>query len=125
MPERLSFKTDSQRTDYSGRDLATAGIGLAVGAGMYVIGIAAMVLTLIGLEVLSYLFKSIGMKSSMITFSTDNKQVLKGVADRFNSKDYLIVSYQMDTQKHGSIETYQVTMIIKSKRNNDEDICYL
>ena len=99
---------------------ATAGIGLAVGAGMYVIGIAAMVLTLIGLEVLSYLFKSIGMKSSMITFSTDNKQVLKGVADRFNSKDYLIVSYQMDTQQHGSIETYQVTMIIKSKRNNDE-----
>ena len=96
---------------------ATAGIGLAVGAGMYVIGIAAMVLTLIGLEVLSYLFKSIGMKSSMITFSTDNKQVLKGVADRFNSKDYLIVSYQMDTQKHGSIETYQVTMT--------KDICYL
>ena len=82
---------------------ATAGIGLAVGAGMYVIGIATMVLTLIGLEVLSYLFKSIGMKSSMITFSTDNKEVLKGVADRFNSKDYLIVSYQMDTQKHGSI----------------------
>ncbi|WP_431433086.1 MgtC/SapB family protein [Bacteroides hominis] len=99
---------------------ATAGIGLAVGAGMYVIGITAMVLTLIGLEVLSYLFKSIGMKSSMITFSTDNKQVLKGVADRFNSKDYLIVSYQMDTQKHGGIETYQVTMVIKSKRNNDE-----
>ena len=99
---------------------ATAGIGLAVGAGMYVIGIATMVLTLIGLEVLSYLFKSIGMKSSMITFSTDNKEELKGVADRFNSKDYLIVSYQMDTQKHGSIETYQETMIIKSKRNNDE-----
>ncbi|MEG2121880.1 MAG: MgtC/SapB family protein, partial [Rikenellaceae bacterium] len=32
---------------------ATAGIGLAVGAGMYVLGIAAMVLTLIGLELLS------------------------------------------------------------------------
>lgn len=99
---------------------ATAGIGLAVGAGMYVIGIAAMVLTLVGLEVLSYLFKSIGMKSSMITFSTDNKQVLKGIADRFNSKDYLIVSYQMDKQENGGIETYQVTMVIKSKRNNDE-----
>ena len=94
---------------------ATAGIGLAVGAG-----IAAMVLTLVGLEVLSYLFKSIGMKSSMITFSTDNKQVLKGIADRFNSKDYLIVSYQMDKQEYGGIETYQVTMVIKSKRNNDE-----
>ena len=84
---------------------ATAGIGLAVGAGMYVIGIAAMVLTLIGLEVLSYLFKSIGMKSSMITFSTDNKEVLKGVADRFNSKDYLIVSYQMDARKHRNLSS--------------------
>ena len=41
---------------------ATAGIGLAVGAGMYVIGIAATLLTLAGLELLSILFKSVGMK---------------------------------------------------------------
>ena len=74
---------------------ATAGIGLAVGAGMYTIGIAATVLTLVGLELLSYLFKSIGMKSSM-------------------------VSYEMETQHTGEAEYYQVTMVIKSKRNNDE-----
>ena len=30
------------------------------------------------------------------------------------------MSYQMDKQEHGGIETYQVTMVIKSKRNNDE-----
>ena len=77
---------------------ATAGIGLAVGAGMYTIGIAATVLTLVGLELLSYLFKSIGMKSSMVSFSTPNKDILKQIADRFNSKDYLIVSYEMETQ---------------------------
>ena len=99
---------------------ATAGIGLAVGAGMYTIGIAAMVLTLIGLELLSYLFKSIGMKSSMVSFSTSNKDTLKQIADRFNSKDYLIVSYEMETQHTGEAEYYQVTMVIKSKRNNDE-----
>ena len=99
---------------------ATAGIGLAVGAGMYTIGIAAMVLTLIGLELLSYLFKSIGMKSSMVSFSTSNKDTLKQIADRFNSKDYLIVSYEMETLHTGETESYQVTMVIKSKRNNDE-----
>ena len=99
---------------------ATAGIGLAVGAGMYVIGIAAMLLTLVGLEALSYIFKSVGMKSSMITFSTDNKNTLKRIADKFNSKDYLIVSYEMETQHSGESECYQVTMVIKSKRNNDE-----
>lgn len=50
---------------------ATSGIGLAIGAGMYWLGISATILTLIGLEALSYLFKSIGMKSSMVEFSTD------------------------------------------------------
>ena len=99
---------------------ATAGIGLAVGAGMYTIGIAAMVLTLVGLELLSYLFKSIGMKSSMVSFSTVNKSTLKQIADRFNSKDYMIVSYEMETLHSGESESYQVTMVIKSKRNNDE-----
>ena len=94
---------------------ATAGIGLAVGAGMYTIGIAAMVLTLIGLELLSYLFKS-----SMVSFSTSNKDTLKQIADRFNSKDYLIVSYEMETLHKGEAEFYQVSMVIKSKRNNDE-----
>ncbi len=103
------------------RGLTTAaGIGLAVGAGMYTIGIATTVLTLIGLELLSYIFKSVGMKSSMISFSTNNKDSLKQIADRFNSKDYMIVSYEMETQHSGEMESYQVTMVIKSKRNNDE-----
>ena len=99
---------------------ATAGIGLAVGAGMYAIGIATTVLTLIGLELLSYIFKSVGMKSSMIAFSTNNKDTLKQIADGFNSKDYMIVSYEMQTLHPGEMESYQVTMVIKSKRNNDE-----
>lgn len=99
---------------------ATAGIGLAVGAGMYITGIAAMVFTLIGLEALSYLFKSVGMKSSMLIFSTENKNILKLVSDKFNSKDYRIISYQMDTIGHGETTLYQVTMVIKSKRNYDE-----
>ena len=99
---------------------ATAGIGLAVGAGMYAIGIATTVLTLIGLELLSYIFKSVGMKSSMIAFSTNNKDTLKQIADRFNSKDYMIVSYEMQTLHPGEMESYQVTMVIKSKRNSDE-----
>ena len=83
-----------------------SGIGF-IGAGMYTIGIAATVLTLVGLELLSYLFKSIGMKSSMVSFSTPNKDILKQIADRFNSKDYLIVSYEMETLHTGEAEYYQ------------------
>ena len=80
---------------------ATAGIGLAVGAGMYTISIAATLLTLAGLELLSLIFKSIGMKSSVITFSTSSKEILPQVSRRFNSKDYLVVSYNLDRQVQG------------------------
>lgn len=99
---------------------ATAGIGLAVGAGMYTISIAATLLTLAGLELLSIVFKSIGMKSSMVTFSTPNETSLKEISKRFNSRDYLIVSYNMERQGQGDSVNFQVTMVIKSKKSHDE-----
>ena len=83
-------------------------------------GISATILTLIGLEALSYLFKSIGMKSSMVEFSTDNKETLNRMAKKFNSKEYNIVSYQLDEKRLGEVTTYYVTMVIKSKKYNDE-----
>ena len=58
---------------------ATSGIGLAVGAGMYGIGVAATVLVLLGLEVLSFFFKSIGLRNLMVEFSTHDKEALKRV----------------------------------------------
>ncbi len=36
---------------------ATAGIGLAIGAGMYVVGIGATILVLIGLEIVSRILR--------------------------------------------------------------------
>ena len=57
-----------------------------------------------------------------VIISTDklHYKAWKKIADKFNSKDYLIVSYEMETQHSGEAECYQVTMVIKSKRNNDE-----
>ena len=99
---------------------ATSGIGLAIGAGMYTLGISATILTLIGLEVLSFLFKSVGMKSSAVEFSTENKETLNQLVKKFNSKDFLIVSFQMDERKVSEAISYHVTMVIKSKKNNNE-----
>ena len=39
---------------------------------------------------------------------------------RFNSKDYLLISYNMQKIQNSEELIYQVTMVIKSKRNNDE-----
>ena len=99
---------------------ATSGIGLAIGAGMYTLGISATILTLIGLEVLGFLFKSVGMKSSAVEFSTDNKETLNQLVKKFNSKDFMIVSFQMDERRGSEAISYHVTMVIKSKKNNNE-----
>jgi putative Mg2+ transporter-C (MgtC) family protein len=99
---------------------ATSGIGLAIGAGMYELGISATILTLVGLEVLSFLFKSVGMKSSLVEFSTESKDVLNRITRLFHSKKYLIVSFQMSEKRVGESILYHVTMVIKLKKSNDE-----
>ena len=99
---------------------ATSGIGLAIGAGMYELGISATILTLIGLEVLSFLFKSIGMKSSIVEFSTDNKETLNRITKLFHSKNFLIVSLQMNENRIEESIGYHATMVIKLKKSNDE-----
>lgn len=100
---------------------ATAGIGLAIGAGMYGIGVAATILTLIGLELLSFIFKSLGMKSSMIVFSTDEKDIIQKVTRELNDRDYMLVSYQMEKVSHSNADTYVVTIVIKAKKSTDDN----
>lgn len=99
---------------------ATAGIGLAVGAGMYGIGAAATVLTLIGLELLSLIFKSLGMKSSLIIFSTSDKDIIRRIISVLRSREYLLVSYEMKKVSHNDLDNYIVTLVIKAKKTMDE-----
>ena len=86
---------------------ATAGIGLAVGSGMYWLGIAAMVLTLIGLEALSYVFKSLGMRSSLLIFSTRNKDILPEITQEIKNKGYKISNYEMNEERGETHSVYQ------------------
>lgn len=99
---------------------ATSGIGLAIGAGMYELGISATVLTLVCLEVLGFLFKSVGMRSSVVEFTTDNKDTLNRITKLFHSRNFLIVSFQMSEKRMMESLVYHVTMVIKLKKSNDE-----
>lgn len=99
---------------------ATAGIGLAVGAGMYGIGAAATILTLVGLELLSLIFKSLGMKSSLIIFSTSEKEIIRHIISVLRSREYLLVSYEMKKVSHNDLDNYIVTLVIKAKKTLDE-----
>ena len=99
---------------------ATAGIGLAIGAGMYGLGVSATILTLIGLEVLSLVFKNVGIRSIAVEFSTHSRDTLNAISKKFSSKNYLIVSYQMDEQTIEGATRYHVSMVIKCRKRDDE-----
>ena len=98
----------------------TAGIGLAIGAGMYGLGVSATILTLIGLEVLSLVFKNVGIRSIAVEFSTHSRDTLNAISKKFSTKNYLIVSYQMDEQTIEGATRYHVSMVIKCRKRDDE-----
>lgn len=102
---------------------ATSGIGLAIGAGMYVIGITATVLFLIGVEVLNYFFKGISLRSMIVEFSTSSQDSLKDISALFSSKNFIISSYDMEekTDIRGN-KIYYVNMVVKAKNMNEEGI---
>lgn len=87
---------------------------------MYAIGVAATILILIGLELLSYIFKSIGLRSSLIVFSTNQKDIIKKIARLLNDRGHIISSYEMKHLNHTDTDSYIVTMVIKAKKNTEE-----
>lgn len=100
---------------------ATAGIGLAVGSGLYWLGIAATILTLIGLEALSYIFGGLGGRSTLLKFYTGNKSLLPEVVQEIRSKGYKISNYEMYEERDAGHTTYHVTIVVKTLKKIEEN----
>ena len=99
---------------------ATSGIGLCIGAGMYTLGFSATALTLIGLELLSRVFKNFGLRSFAIEFSTRSRSLLNDIPTAFEGRDFIIISYQMNEKRYDGETVYSISMVIKSKRREEE-----
>ena len=99
---------------------ATSGIGLCIGAGMYTLGFSATALTLIGLELLSRVFKNFVLRSFAIEFSTRSRSLLNDIPTAFAGRDFIIISYQMNEKRCDGETVYSISMVIKSKRREEE-----
>lgn len=105
---------------------AIGGIGLAIGAGMYAIGVTATLLALVGLELLSHFFKSLGMRNLILEFNTGNRDIISDVSAFFNDRNYIVVSYEMKEVPLSTGEVlYRVSMVIKAKKMNEEGLLLL
>ena len=99
---------------------ATAGIGLAVGGGMYGIGVAATVLTLAGLELSTLVFRSIGLHTSLLVFSTSDEENLSKILAQIHEKGYNLVSYEASHDSVGEGRLFRVTMVVKTRNYADD-----
>ncbi len=100
---------------------ATAGIGMAVGGGMYFIGIASTVLVLIGLEVLTLAFGKVGLSSVSISFYTSDKTNLEKVVNEIHCKKYHLVSYNSVEENVAGVVLYKADIVMKTRGHREQN----
>ena len=98
---------------------ATSGIGMAAGAGLYSIAVAATLLTLIGLEAVGYLFKKFAARHIYISILVNDKQTAQSVYFDLKKVGYQILSYDMSRLDRA--EGYRVAIVVRSLVGNDEE----
>ena len=101
---------------------ATAGIGLTAGAEMSWLALAATILTLVALEGLSLVFRSLGSRRMVVVFSASDRTGVADTLDRIRTDGYMVVSYEVVPQVVGGDGiTYRVTMVVKAKPGSDNN----
>ena len=101
---------------------ATAGIGLTAGAGMSWLALAATILTLVALEGLSLVFRSLGSRRMVVVFSASDRTGVADTLDRIRTDGYMVVSDEVVPQVVGGDGiTYRVTMVVKAKPGSDNN----
>lgn len=101
---------------------ATAGIGLTAGAGMSWLALAATILTLVALDGLSLVFRSLGSRRMVVVFSASDRAGVADTLDRIRTDGYMVVSYEVVPQVVGGDGiTYRVTMVVKAKPGSDNN----
>lgn len=94
---------------------ATAGIGLAAGAHMYIVAGAATLLTLFALEVLTLVFGGLGRRRTMIVFSAPCREVIDRMFDRLESRDYSVISYEVEVVRTPDGVVHRATLVLRAK----------
>lgn len=97
---------------------SVSAIGMAAGAGMYAVAVAATLLTLIGLEAFGYIFKKLAARRIYISILVGNKQMAQTVYIDLKKVGYQILSYEMN--KLDNADGYRVAIVVRSLVGNDE-----
>ncbi|PGR77895.1 MgtC/SapB family protein [Bacillus cereus] len=102
---------------------ATAGIGLAIGAGMYVVGIGTTILVLIGLEIVSRIFKVQFLFPQNITVQmfVNKHEAVQQILETLQVKGIPILSYEVEASQQSTETVYKVGMQLKNISSEEKN----
>ena len=100
---------------------AVAGIGMAIGGGLYILGITATVFALIALEAMRFLLRRFRTQSSTLVFLTHDRANLIQITNELNANDFRILSYSVTSERNGADERLRVRMWIREQVPNGEN----
>ncbi|GGH81006.1 putative Mg2+ transporter-C (MgtC) family protein [Pullulanibacillus pueri] len=99
---------------------ATSGIGLAIGAGLYTVGIVCAILILLGFEVLKLIFKPVlPNKVFHLTVYSNTHDVSNTIVDILIHSSLSVAEYQVNLKKGGK-DSSQYTMQFQLKNKKKE-----
>lgn len=76
-----------------------AGVGIAVGGGLYVLGIFCTLLTILGIELLPKLTGRYRRKSSIVIFSVEKGFDLHALTAKMDEEGFRLLSYEVEPHK--------------------------
>lgn len=88
-----------------------AGIGMAIGCGLYIIGLVATVFVLLGLEILRLFFHKERLHS-VVVYKTTNRDIIPQIEDLLRKKGWNIVSHDMAIKGKGN-GAFRVTLTLQ------------
>src|SRR5699024_8772484 len=97
---------------------ATAGIGLAIGGGMYEIGMISGLLVIIGLEFLTRIFCPVIPKTITLTIEMKNGRSVHEIIEKLTTLEITIKEYTMQDKEDTN---YKVRMKLQSKNRWKEN----
>ena len=99
----------------------TSAIGLAGGAGMYVLSITTTVLVLLCLEAVYFIQHRFGSRNIAMTFTSPDRENIRQIIQSLRQEGTDIDSYDMKEQCSSAGCVYLVNMEMRVKRSQYED----
>ncbi|ABS22466.1 MgtC/SapB family protein [Bacillus cytotoxicus] len=102
---------------------ATAGIGLAIGAGMYAVGIGATILVLIGLEIVSRIFRIqfLFPQHISVEICVNTQEAIQNILELLKAKGIQMVTYEVNVIKKEEEMEYKVNIQTKAISSDDKN----